>query len=274
MTATKPHQQGPDENVSDEKWAEIRLLTLMNDDFMSLALENDIPCVEEMLRVVLKKDDLCVTEAVTQRYFEGFTRSVRLDIYAKDSQGTLYNIEIQQADEGADPRRPRFHGAMMDAHALKAGEDFKKLPERYVIFITRNDVLKLRRLIYTIHKYIDGDLLPFDDGSHIIYINGAAEDDGTELWKLVHDLKCADPAKMFFPRLAARVRFLKEDDKGVKIVSDYFKKLQEQAVKEAEERKQESLALKLIRRGKDTLEEIAEICDLALQRVQQLAKVA
>ena len=56
---------------------------------------------------------------------------------------------------------------MIDVHSLKAGQDFKELPEVYVIFITLNDVLGLNQTIYTIHKYIDGILKPFEDGSHV-----------------------------------------------------------------------------------------------------------
>ncbi len=170
--------------ISLETRQEIAKLSLMNNSFMNLALENNFPCVEEMLRVILGKDDLVVKKAQTQRMFQGFSRSIYLDVFAEDSKGVFYNIEIQQADEGADPRRARFHAAMIDAHTLKASQDFKELPEVYVIFITLNDVLELNQTIYTIHKYIDGTSERFNDGSHIIYINGSAQDDGTDVWKL------------------------------------------------------------------------------------------
>ena len=246
-------------------------MTLMNNDFMNLALEDNIPCVEEMLRVILEKQDLVVKAARTQKFFQGFKRSVYLDIFAEDSNGVLYNIEIQHADEGADPRRARFHTGMIDVHNLKAGQDFKELPECYVIFITLNDVLGMNQTIYTIHKYIDGSMKPFDDGSHLIYINSSAKDDGTEVGKLVHDLRCTKADEMFYPRLAARIKFLKEDERGVKIVSDYFEELCEKAVKEAVEKAQERTVLNLIKLGKLSLEEIAKCSGLTLERVQMLA---
>ena len=166
--------------ISMETREQIKQLSLMNNAFMNLA----------MLRVILCKPDLVVKTARTQKMFQGFRRSIYLDIYAEDSKGTRYNIEIQQSNEGADPRRARFHMGMVDVHSLKSGQDFRELPECYVIFITQEDVLKRGKTIYTIHKYIDGDLEAFDDGSHTIYVNGAAKDDGTELWKLIHDLHC------------------------------------------------------------------------------------
>ncbi len=49
--------------------------------------------------------------------FQGFNRSIYLDVYAEDSKGVRYNIEIQRSDEGADPRRTRFHTGMIDVHS-------------------------------------------------------------------------------------------------------------------------------------------------------------
>ena len=161
---------------------------------------------------------------------------------------------------------------LVDVHSLKSGQDFRELPECYVIFITQEDVLKRGKTIYTIHKYIDGDLEAFDDGSHTIYVNGAAKDDGTELWKLIHDLHCTNADEMYFPQLSARVKYLKEDEEGMAKVSDYFEERQEKAVKEAQKREKESLVLNLINMGKLTLEEIASCSGLTLKRVQTLAK--
>lgn len=107
--------------ISLETREQISKLSLMNNAFMNLALEDNIPCVEEMLRVILGKTDLYVKTVRTQKMFQGFSRSIYLDIYAEDSKGIIYNIEIQQADEGADPRRARFHTGMIDTHSLKAG---------------------------------------------------------------------------------------------------------------------------------------------------------
>ena len=222
---------------------EIQKLTLMNNAFMNLALEDNIPCVEEMLQTILHKPDLVVKTARTQKMYQGFKRSIYLDIYAEDNKGVIYNIEIQQADEGADPRRARFHNGMIDVHSLKAGQDFQELPECYVIFVTLNDVLGLNKTIYTIHRYIDEQLEPFNDGSHIIYVNGSAKDDGTEICKLIHDLRCTKADEMYFPRLAARVKFLKEDEEGITMVSDYFEELQKKAV----EQEKESIAIQLLR---------------------------
>lgn len=259
---------------------EIAKLTLMNNAFMNLVFEDNIPCVEEVLRIILNKNDLFVKTVRTQKMYQGFTRSIYLDVYAEDSKGVIYNIEIQQADEGAEPRRTRFHTGMIDAHTLKAGQDFKELPELYIIFITLNDVLGLNQSIYTIHKYIDGTQKRFDDGSHVIYINTSAKNDGTEIWKLIHDLRSTKADEMYLPKLAERVKFLKEREEGIVTMNNYFEELQQKAVEKAvekavrntEKKAKENMALKFIELGKLTLEEIATCSGLTLKRVQMLAK--
>ena len=53
---------------------EIRKLSLMNNYFMNLALEDNIPCVEEILSVILGRTDLHVKSVRTQKMFQGFMR--------------------------------------------------------------------------------------------------------------------------------------------------------------------------------------------------------
>ena len=57
--------------ISMETREQIQKLSLMNNAFMNLALEDNIPCVEEMLRVILSKPDLVVKTARTQKMFQG-----------------------------------------------------------------------------------------------------------------------------------------------------------------------------------------------------------
>ena len=104
----------------------------------------------------------------------------------------------------------------MDAHSLKHGEDFSDLPEAFVIMITENDVIGCGESLYPVERRITNVDLPFDDGSHIIYVNGANTDVSTELGKLMHDFSCSDPDKMYFKVLADKVRYYKEDERGVK----------------------------------------------------------
>ena len=69
--------------------------------------------------------------------------------------------------------------------------------------------------LYTIDRQITNRGKPFDDGEHIIYVNGADKDASTALGKLMHDFFCTDPDDMHYKELADKVRYFKEDEKGV-----------------------------------------------------------
>ena len=154
---------------------------------------------EFLLRILLNCDDLSVKKVTTQKEKRNlFGRSVKLDILAEDLSGKLYNVEVQRANEGASPKRVRYNQAMLDSHMLKKNEDFNKLPETYIIFITENDYYGLGQPFYKIKKIVelattDCIYLPFDDSCNIIYVNGEYRGDdaieGTE-------------KSQIFPRLA------------------------------------------------------------------------
>ncbi len=55
----------------------------------------------------------------------------------------------------------------------------------------------------------------FDDGEHIIYVNGSDKNASTELGKLMHDFFCTSPDDMHYKELANKVRYFKEDEKEV-----------------------------------------------------------
>lgn len=71
--------------------------------------------------------------------------------------------------------------------------------------------------MYLIERYFAGTNEPFDDGSHILYVNGAYRDD-SPIGKLMHDFSCTDPAEMHYAVLADRVRYFKESKEGSAIM--------------------------------------------------------
>ena len=90
-------------------------------------------------------------------------------------------------------------------------------------------------------------------------------------WKLIHDLQCPDPDKMFLPRLRARVSFLKGQEEGDKIMGSAFEKAVGKIVEKDRKNTLESVALDLIKFGKMNFDEIAQVAHLTLDRIEQLA---
>ena len=107
----------------------------------------------------------------------------------------------------------------------------------------------------------------FGDGEHIVYVNGADKDSTTELGKLMNDFFCTSPDDMNYKELADKVRYLKEDEKGVATMCKAMEDMRNEAV----ERDRIEIALDMIKDGKLSLEQIAQYSRLALDKVKELA---
>ncbi|NSJ71860.1 Rpn family recombination-promoting nuclease/putative transposase, partial [Blautia faecis] len=187
----------------------IKNFTLMSDIFMRNVFKKR-ECLEYVLQVIMEKQDLHVIDQIIQKDYKNLQgRSAVMDCVAKDSTGKQFDVEIQQDNEEASPKRARYHSGLMDMNTLNPGQDFEELPESYVIFITRDDILGYGLPIYHIDRQIKELEEAFQDEAHIIYVNSKKQDD-TQLGRLMHDLHCKKADEMHSPILAKRVYELKE----------------------------------------------------------------
>ena len=264
--------------MNPECLALIENFRLMDDTFMSKCLENAPECIELILQIILGKKDLKVVKSHTEyprKSLQG--RGVRFDVFARDSEGKEYDIEIQRADKGAEPKRARDNPALMDANALKSGDDFDKLRDTYVIFITENDVIGRGQDVYSYLRIeeTNGDRLC--DGTHIIYVNGAAQST-TDIGKLMHDMRCRDVAEMYFEILKKRVSQFKNSEEGRRIMCKAVEEFAERRAAESEARgkregKRENMlatAKRMLKDGILALKDVARYTGLSLAQVTQL----
>ncbi|NBJ03671.1 nuclease [Lachnospiraceae bacterium] len=244
----------------------LRGFRLLDDDFLTKCFEGDTASIELVLQIILGKPDLKVLDVRTQVFVENLlNRSVRLDILATDSIGAKLNVEVQRSDKGAGRKRARYNSSMMDANLLKKGDDFDKLPETWVIFITENDVIGKGLPLYPIERCFLETGERFEDGSHILYVNGAYRGD-TPIGKLMHDFSCIDAADMYYRTLADRVRFFKESKEGIEIMCRAMEDMRNQTLKEGAI----NSARRMLADGILTLEKIAEYAGLPLDEVKKL----
>ena len=250
----------------------LKKLRPIDDSFMREMFRGDLKFTEYVLRIITSKNDLIVTSEETQYDLEHLlgARSISLDVLATDSEGKKYNLEVQRDDNGAVPKRARYHSSALDVEFLKKKQEFDELPITYVIFITENDVRGKDRPLYLFERKDAMTGESFGDDEYIIYINGDYdnEDDDSDLAKLIHDFRCNNADDMYLDKMADKTRYYKENDKGV----IYMCKLMEDYVKEAEYQKSLDFALKMLQRGKLTLEEISDYSDLPLETVKELAE--
>ncbi len=222
-------------------------MSLFDDDLMSMVFDGNIEATELLLKIILKKDDIQVVSVVGQRELQSPVvggRDIRLDILAKDSTGKYYNVEVQQKPEGAHIRRARFNSSMMDSRMLKAGQEFSELQDSYMVFITRTDIFKHGIPIYTINRHFEETNELFDDGSHIVYVNGNYKGDDT-IGRLMHDFGCKEAKDMYYPELAKGVKHFKEEggrERMCEAVEKYAKDYAKEYAKEYAEKYAEQKA--------------------------------
>ena len=210
----------------------IQKFRLIDDTFFNVCFDNYVEGMQLLLRIFFGRDDLVVKHVITQQSADNlYGRGVRFDVLAEDSEGKLYDCEVQRANEGAIPRRARYNSSMMDSRALAKGEDFSKLPETWVIFITENDIYGEGFPLYHVERIIEELQRPFDDGAHILYVNGANRDD-TPLGRLMQDFFCENPNKMNYKELAKRADYFKAEAEGVHTMCELMEKFGEKKLEE------------------------------------------
>ena len=153
---------------------------------------------------------------------------------------------------------------------LNPGELFDSLPETYIIFITKNDVLGYNLPINHIKRRSNETGEIFEDGQHILYVNSKKQDD-TELGRLMHDLHCEEADKMYSNVLSARVQQLKETEEGVnqmcQELEEIYNEGEQSGVQKGELKKARETTLALLEMGMSA-EQIAKAVNLSIETIQ------
>ena len=269
------HETTPEEYEAARE--EILNSCLMDDMYMRQFFDNNIECTQLVLRVIMQQDDLIVESVEVQKYMPGAEeskRAVQIDVYAVDSKGRHYDIEIQRDNSGAAPERARFCSAMLDVRMLEKKQDFKDIKNSIVILRTERDVLGRSLPLYKIERYINGENL-FNDGSKIIYANTSHKDDTTALGKLLHDFLCVNADEMYYEELASRTRFFKGDLKGDSLMKSVWKEMADRqfaaGYEQGGENALERVAISLLKAGDLDFEKIAKHFQMPLSKVKELA---
>ena len=207
----KETEQQRKEREHEEDLLRLREFRPIDDNFMRCLFKDNVPLAEFVLRIITGKKDLIITSCITQNDMKRLAgaRSICLDAYGTDSNGKKYDLEIQREDKGTGPHRARYHSSVMDIENLEAGQEFEELPDAYTIFITEKDFYGAGEAIYPIEWMNLATGTPFEDGSHIPYVNGEYRGD-SELGCLMYDFGCTDAADMYFELLAEQTRYLRD----------------------------------------------------------------
>ena len=126
--------------------------------------------------------------------------------------------------------------------------------------------------IYPVERYvtIGENKVLFGDGSHILYVNGKYRGND-EIGKLMHDFSCTNPDDMNYEALAKKARYYKQDEKGVAVMCKIMEDMRNEAAREAALDNARETARRMIKKGKMSLEEIADYVPvLTLDELKQI----
>lgn len=245
----------------------IQQYTLMSDLFMSTVLADKEAC-QHVLRIILKDPGLIVREVVVQKTMSQlYGKSSRLDVTAEDSKGRLLNIEVQNQPEKNHARRLRFYSGVMANRLLSCGDDYSKLPDQIMIYISSSDIWKKGLVLYEFQMTESTLGISAGDGLRYIYVNMEI-DDGSAIAKLMQYFKTADPLDQSQGALSQQVNYYKINREGLTIMCEICEKLRNDGRAEGIAESNIQYAKKLAAKGM-SLDEIAQIAETDVATVKQ-----
>ena len=216
------------------------------DDFLVNSLTSHKIYGESASRYILEcifRRKIGKLTVVPQRFLCGENpgdHGIRLDVYLDEEVGELFDIEPDQNDSKAEkeslPRRVRFYHAKIDERNLAAGEDYGKLRNVVVIFITTYDPFDRDRMVYTIRSCcVEEPDLPYEDGAEtlFLYTKGTKGDPPQELRELLQYMENSTAENARSEGLKALHRMVTEVKRDGEVGFAYMKSFErEQRVRE------------------------------------------
>ena len=157
------------------------------DNFMFTKVMSDPEICKTFLEIVLdvKIKEISYPEDEKTITIASESKSVRLDVYVDDDEGTIYNVEMQSTIKYNLPKRSRYYQAMIDLQLLDKGADYNELNKSYIIFICTFDLFGHGRHIYRFKNCCleCPDLVLEDDATKIFINTKGIQDDISDEFK-------------------------------------------------------------------------------------------
>lgn len=224
-------------NEPEKKRNIVACLNGLDDILFSKIVEAPATC-GEILQTLAEEEDLQLVWAVPQFTLRNAgSRSVVLDALCKDTRNRYFSLEVQKKDDDDHQKRVRYIGSNIDTFLTEKGISFKDIPTVTVFFLSRFDLFHSGKTVYHVHRYVRETGKEAGNDFHEVYVNAAVRD-GSKISKLMQYLLHTDGSHPLFPKLSARVRYLKKTEKGVQdmceLLEAYANERAEKAAKDSE----------------------------------------
>lgn len=202
---------------SKRKNKEFDELTI-RDDFMFCAVMLNKGLCQKFLEMVLGITIVELEYINSQEIIDGNYnyRGVRLDVFVRDSDGNVYDIEMQTTNKKDLPQRIRFYASSIDSELLEKGCNYKELKDNIVIFICTFDYFERNRKIYRFKNLcVDDTTIELKDGAEKIVINtkGWVGEENKELDSFINYVNGGSPRNSYTTELEKEVNTIKRNKK-------------------------------------------------------------
>jgi len=156
------------------------------------------------------------TELQYQTAFEkGSSKGIRLDVWAGDDSGTLYDIEMQTTDKKNLAKRLRYYQSAIDVSTLSKGSDYSDLPDTFIIFFCPFDYVRAGLPMYTFKTMCaQNSHLQLPDGTTKVILNSEAaeKEKNPELKAFLEYMNGKKSENAFVSELEQRIAEIKDND--------------------------------------------------------------
>ena len=195
-------------------------LTIQDDYlFKRIMTEKDIclKFVQIILGIDIKNIVYIKTEEVVKELYD--SKGIRLDVYLKDEDGIVYNIEMQMTSlkEAEFAKRFRYYEAMIDSYLLRVGQDYNDLNKLFIVFICPFKIFDSKRSVYTFKNFCEEDKsIQLKDDVTKIFITTKSKnkknlsEDFQALLKYIDGIKTENS---FVNQIEDKIKQIKKDEK-------------------------------------------------------------
>ena len=201
----------------------------ITDDYMFCIVMQDKSICTTVLNMVLAQSIGPIIDLTYQKTFDqaGYAKGIRVDVWITDSDGNVFDVEMQSTNKQDLAKRLRYYQSVIDISSLEKGGHYTDLPASFILFFCPFDYPNSGLPVYTFKTICSEDkriILP--DGVTKVIINSAAADKETD------------------PELKAFLEYMNgvmSDRPFIRKIDQYIKEL-----KENEERRKEYMMLNLV----------------------------
>ena len=266
-----------------KKWHDA---TIQNNFVFGKTMELYPDLCRRLLELILNTTIKEITYPEREKTIEARTDSkgIRLDVYVEE-KGTnrSFDVEMQIANSDNIDKRMRYYQGLIDMDKLKRGQHYSKLGKSVIIFICPFDRFEYGLHFYSFSERCDQNPnIKLNHGATKIFLStkGTVDDVSPDILAFLNYVDSGIVSGKFVEELDVAVNSVKSNEKArhdfmtlqMALLEERMEgELQGEQRGRAKER--ESVAIKLIRRGRP-IQEIHEDTGLSIQRIHELAKIS